>query len=81
MSTLRPGRHKCSYLKKYSTDFRKLSEGRGRRVFWLKISSGQVFLFGNSKVITFPTSTKCDIFQFLEIKHGRRNATDAPDPR
>ena len=49
------------YLQKYLTNFKKLflPETRGRWLLWLKISSGQIFWFGNSNVTTFPKSRKC----------------------
>ena len=53
-------------LQKYLTNFQKLSlAGRWERLLlWLKISSAQIFWFCNSNVTTFPTSRKCNNFNF-----------------
>ena len=53
-------------LRKYLTNFLKVSlaERRGTWLLSLKISSAQMFSFGNSNVTTFPTSRKCKNFNF-----------------
>ena len=54
------------YLQKYLTNFQNflLAERRGRWLFWLEISSAQIFWLCNSNVTTFPTSRKCKNFNF-----------------
>ena len=64
------------YLQKYLTNFQNLlfPEGRRRWLLWLTISSAQTFCSCNSNVNTFPSSRKCEKFQFFPLHYPNRNA-------
>ena len=59
-----------------------LAERQVRWLFWLRISSAQIFWFSNSNVTTFPTSRKCENFNFClytvptEILHLQKYLTN-----
>ena len=57
---------KCCIFKSISRIFKNflLAETWGRWLLWLKISSVPIFWFFNRNVTTFPTSRKCNNFNF-----------------
>ena len=59
-------REKCYIFKSVLRILKNIpfAERWGRWVFWLKISSEQIFWFCNSNVTTFPKSRKCKNFNF-----------------
>ena len=59
-------REKCYIFKSIWRIFKNIlfAERLGRWVFWLKISSAQIFWFCDSNVTPFPKSRKCKNFNF-----------------
>ena len=62
----RLSQQKCSIFKSIYRIFKNFFSAKrsGKWLLWLKISSAQIFWFCNSNVTTFPTSRKCNNFNF-----------------